>query len=245
MTRTVFITGVLGGIGWATAEVFAGAGWRVVGMDRRAQPADREAIDRFLRADLADSGIASTLETFLADLERLDAVVNNAGLQIKRPLTELSIDEWDELFATNLRSAFIVSRASYEHLRRTRGSIVNVASVHAVATSPGMAAYAATKAALVALTRSAALELADAGVRVNAILPGAVDTPMLRAGLAGWPSPEAGLEHLKKRTPLGRIGEPEEIARAILFLADGSASSFVTGQTLVVDGGALLRLSTE
>lgn len=245
MRRTVFITGVLGGIGWATAEVFDAAGWRVVGMDRRPLPAGRKAIDHFVQADLAQAEIATTVERFLADLDRLDAVVNNAALQIKRPLTDLSVEDWDQLFAANVRSAFIVSRASYDQLRQTRGSIVNVASVHAFATSPGLAAYAATKGALVALTRSAALEFAAAGIRVNAVLPGAVDTPMLHAGLAGAPSVEEGVEQLSRRTPLGRIAEPDEIARAILFLADSSSSSYITGQALVVDGGALSRLSTE
>jgi NAD(P)-dependent dehydrogenase (short-subunit alcohol dehydrogenase family) len=98
---------------------------------------------------------------------------------------------------------------------------------------------------LVALTRASALEFAPAGIRVNAILPGAVDTPMLRAGLARWESPQEGLSRLREGTPLGRIADPVEIARAILFLADGDQASFITGQALIADGGALARLSTE
>ena len=245
MTRTVFITGVLGGIGSATAEVFHAAGWQVVGIDRRPLLDGQESIDRFLQVDLGATNSTPVVDKFLADLNRLDAVINNAAVQIKKPLTDLSIEEWDELFTINVRAAFIMSRAAYDHLRRTRGAIVNVASVHAVATSPGMAAYAATKGALVALTRSAALEFAGAGIRVNAILPGAVDTPMLRAGLSHAHSVEEGIQQLSRRIPLGRIAEPHEIARAILFVADGSASSYITGQALVVDGGALSRLSTE
>lgn len=244
MSRTVLITGVLGGIGWATAEVFRTRGWRVAGVDRLAGPPPGKVIDDYLQADLADADLVRRLERFLADAGALHALVNNAAILIKKPVVELSIDEWDELFATNVRSAFLVGRAAYEQLQATQGSIVNVASVHAVATSRGMAAYAASKAALVALTRSMALEFADTGVRVNAVLPGAVDTPMLWAG-RGRPSQEDALERFRQRTPLGRIGQPEEIGRAILFLADSSASSFITGQTLVVDGGALLRLSTE
>ena len=132
-------------------------------------------------------------------------------------------------------------------LRRSRGAVVNVASVHAFATSAGAAPYAASKGAIVALTRAAALEWAP-DVRVNAVAPGAVDTGMLRQGVQRWAPPEAvdaELERLAARIPLGRIGRPEEIAEAILFLADGRRSSFITGQVLVADGGALARLSTE
>jgi NAD(P)-dependent dehydrogenase (short-subunit alcohol dehydrogenase family) len=180
MIRTVFITGVLGGIGAATARVFKEAGWHVAGMDQRPLPGAQTAVDQFLEGDLARADVGESLEKFIGSLDRLDAVVNNAAIQIKKPLHELSVAEWDQLFAANLRSAFLVSRTAYGALARTTGCIVNVASVHAIATSPGMAAYAASKAALVALTRSAALEMAEDGIRVNAVLPGAVDTPRRR-----------------------------------------------------------------
>jgi NAD(P)-dependent dehydrogenase (short-subunit alcohol dehydrogenase family) len=246
MTRTVFITGVLGGIGRATAETFHDAGWRVLGSDRRDHdPIDEIPIDRFLQADIADPQIGATLESFLASIDRLDAVVNNAAMQIEKPLVEMSDGEWDLIMSTNVRAAFIVCRAAYRLLQQSAGAVVNVASVHAYATSPGLAAYAASKGALVALTRASALEFAHAGIRVNAILPGAVDTPMLRSGLNRWSSPEAALQRLADRTPMSRVAEGAEIGRAILFLADGNQSSFITGQALVADGGALARLSTE
>jgi len=124
-----------------------------------------------------------------------------------------------------------------------------VSSVHAVATSVDIAAYAASKGASMALTRAMALEFARDGIRVNAILPGAVDTQMLRDGLGRrhvqGGGIEARLEDLGRRTVMGRVGEPEEIARTILFLADGEQSPFTTGQSLIVDGGATARLSTE
>jgi NAD(P)-dependent dehydrogenase (short-subunit alcohol dehydrogenase family) len=246
LTRTVFITGVLGGIGRATADAFHEAGWQVIGSDRREPDSDDPVpIDRFLRADIADAGIGSKLEAFMADFDRLDAVVNNAAMQIEKPLIEMSDAEWELIMATNVRAAFIVSRTAYHLLERTAGAIVNVASVHAYATSPGLAAYAASKGALVALTRASALEFAPARIRVNAILPGAVDTPMLRSGLSRWSSPEAALERLAERTPMHRVASGAEIGRAILFLADSDQSSFITGQALVADGGALARLSTE
>jgi NAD(P)-dependent dehydrogenase (short-subunit alcohol dehydrogenase family) len=134
-------------------------------------------------------------------------------------------------------------------MHKQGGAIVNVSSVHAVATSANIAAYAASKGALLALTRALAIELAPDNIRVNAVLPGAVDTPMLHAGLsrghvAGADLP-ALMQALSKRTVMGRIGQPTEIGQTILFLADSERSSFMTGQALVVDGGATARLSTE
>jgi NAD(P)-dependent dehydrogenase (short-subunit alcohol dehydrogenase family) len=244
VTRTVFITGVLGGVGMAAANAFRAAGWRVAGMDRRAEDGTFEA-GQFLHGDLAALESGRRIEEFLAGLGRLDAVVNNAAEQIEKPLIETTDEEWDRVMATNVRSAFTLSRVAYRHLASTAGAIVNVASVHALATSSGLAAYASSKGALVALTRASAIEFAAAGIRVNAILPGAVNTPMFRAGLGRWGSPAEALSTLQRRTPLGRVAEPSEIAEAILFLADGDRSSYITGQTLVADGGALARLSTE
>jgi NAD(P)-dependent dehydrogenase (short-subunit alcohol dehydrogenase family) len=140
----------------------------------------------------------------------------------------------------------VATRAALAALRASRGAIVNVSSVHAIATSAGLAAYVASKGGLAALTRSTALELAP-DVRVNAVLPGAIDTPMLRSGLARWSTdahPDIRLQGLADRTPLRRIGEPAEVAEVILFLAD-TRSSFITGQTVVVDGGVSAQLSSE
>jgi glucose 1-dehydrogenase len=129
------------------------------------------------------------------------------------------------------------------------GAIVNVSSVHAVQTSVNISAYAASKGGLLALTRAMAIEFAPDNIRVNAILPGAVDTPMLRAGMSrGHVSGGTvydRLENLARKTVNGRIGQPAEIAHAIYFLADSTQSSFMTGQALIVDGGATARLSTE
>ncbi len=129
------------------------------------------------------------------------------------------------------------------------GAIVNVSSVHAVATSKDIAAYAASKGGMLALTRALAIELAPDSIRVNTVLPGAVDTDMLKAGLnrdhAGGGTTDERLENLAGKTVSGKIGTPDEIARAIYFLADNDESSFITGQPLVIDGGATARLSTE
>lgn len=134
-------------------------------------------------------------------------------------------------------------------MKRVGGSVVNISSVHAVATSAGIAAYASSKGALLALTRAMALEFGTDGIRVNAVLPGAVDTPMLHAGLSrghlNGDTTTKLLRGLGKKHVMGRVGKPSEIGQTILFLADNEKSSFMTGQALIVDGGATARLSTE
>ncbi len=246
MTRTVAITGVAGGIGSATAVAFHGAGWAVAGIDLVA-PDSAAPIDAFTTIDLGGPDIGDDLDAFFSALAGLDALVNVAAIQGTEPIDSTSTAAWDEVIDANARGTFLAMRAAHPHLEKSRGAVVNVASVHALATSAGAAPYAASKGAIVALTRAAAVEWAP-DVRVNAILPGAVDTTMLRHGIRRWAPPEgvdAALSELAARIPLGRIGRPEEIAEAILFLADGGRSSFITGQSLVADGGALARLSTE
>lgn len=185
----------------------------------------------------------------VSELDELHALVNNAAVQIASPLVDMEPDDWDRVLNVNLRAPYLLTRALFPLLRDRDSAVVNVSSVHAEATSNGMGAYAASKAGLVALTRSMALELAPHGIRANAVLPGAVDTGMLRVGLGRGHLPDADvgtqLRALGERTPAGRVGRPEEIAEAILFLADAERASFMTGQALVVDGGATARLSTE
>lgn len=249
MSPTVLVTGAAGGIGSATVQVFADAGWTVFAADRRAEEAPSMA-SRFFPADVAvEAEVRAMVEQVSRDVERLDALVNNAAIQSAKPLVELSVEEWDDVMTSNLRSAYLTVRHALPLLRAGRGSVVNVSSVHAVATSVGISAYAASKGGLVALTRAMALELAPDGIRVNAVLPGAIDTPMLRQGLergvVRGDSVEQRLAELGRRTPLGRVGRPDEIAQCILFLADEARSGFITGQTLIADGGATARLSTE
>jgi NAD(P)-dependent dehydrogenase (short-subunit alcohol dehydrogenase family) len=250
MTPTVLITGINGGIGLATAAVFQQNGWTVAGVDRSdpgEQLGSHLEMSRFLQLDLAGDDVSEHLGPFVAALGELNALVNNAAVQIERSFTETSVADWDLVSSTNVRGAFIASQVASASLRHSHGAIVNVSSVHAVATSAGLAAYAASKGALIALTRAAALELAPE-IRVNAVLPGAIDTPMLQAGLRRSSLPggdSVATEALAGRTPLRRVGRADEVAEAILFLADGHRSSFITGQTLIVDGGAIAHLSTE
>lgn len=250
-SKTVLITGAAGGIGRATVALFAGKAWHVIGVDRAPFGAGFPEAGLFIQSDISrDEALEEIFSRVREFTESIDALVNNAALQIAKPLLETSVEEWDAVMASNLRSVFLGVKLAHPLLKaRYGGAVVNVSSVHAVQTSANIAAYAASKGGLLALTRAMAIEFAPDRIRVNAILPGAVDTPMLRAGLerghAGSGGMQDRLDNLARKTVSGKVGRPDEIAAAIYFLADEDQSSFMTGQAVVVDGGATARLSTE
>lgn len=249
--KVMLITGAAGGIGRATVHFFSGKGWRVIGVDRNDFGETYPETGLFIRADISDPKAIEVIYSQAKEFSPvLDVVVNNAAVQIAKPMVETTADEWDLVMASNLRSVFLGAKLAYPLFKEAGGgAIVNVSSVHAVATSKNIAAYAASKGGLLALTRAMAIEFAPDNIRVNAILPGAVDTPMLRAGLQrghlDGGSVDDRLENLARKTVNGRVGNPEEIASVIFFLGDNTQSSFITGQALIVDGGATARLSTE
>jgi NAD(P)-dependent dehydrogenase (short-subunit alcohol dehydrogenase family) len=245
------ITGAAGGIGRASVHLFTEMGWRVIGVDRAPFGESFPANGMYIQSDIS---IGENLDTIFQQAQALTgtlhALVNNAAVQVAKPLLDTSVAEWDAVMASNLRSVFLGIKLSHPLFKAAGGgAIVNVSSVHAVATSANIAAYAASKGGLLALTRAIAIEFAPDNIRCNAILPGAVDTPMLRAGLGrGHVSGSdilQRLDNLARKTVNGRVGRPEEIAHAIYFLADDTQSSFMTGQALIIDGGATARLSTE
>jgi len=249
MERIVVITGVSSGIGEATAALFSKEGWEVFGISRRV-PQEKGSLAHHIRADISRHEDIRMVFHEIAHLtDSLDALVNNAALQICKPLIEMNSKEWDSIFNTNARSAFLCSKYGHPLLRKNGGAIVNVGSVHALATSANIAAYAASKGALLAFTRAAAIEFGKDNIRVNAVLPGAVDTPMLHEGLVreggSRDSQELLLKNLSEKHIMKRIGKPGEIAEVIYFLSDSQKSSFITGQSIIADGGALARLSTE
>ena len=249
--RTLLITGAAGGIGRACVQVFVDHGWQVIGVDRAYKYSEYPEKEFYIQADISLPEKLEEIYRQVAEFTTgLDAVVNNAAVQVAKPLLETTPEEWDLVMASNLRSVFLGAKLAHPLLMaRGGGAIVNVSSVHAVATSANIAAYAASKGGLLALTRAMAIEFARDEIRVNAILPGAVDTPMLRAGLSRGHVGDGDvldrLENLARKTVNGRVGQPEEIAQSIYFLADNFQSSYMTGQALIVDGGATARLSTE
>lgn len=250
-SRTALVTGAAGGIGRATVQLFAEKGWRVIGVDRAPFGDSFPDNGLFIQSDIS---VGENLDTIFQQAQAytgsLYALVNNAAVQVAKPLLETSVADWDAVMASNLRSVFLGIKLAHPLFKTAGGgAIVNVSSVHAVATSANIAAYAASKGGLLALTRAIAIEFAPDDIRCNAVLPGAVDTPMLRAGLGrghvGGDDILERLDNLARKTVNGRVGLPEEIAHAIYFLADDSQSSFMTGQALIIDGGATARLSTE
>jgi NAD(P)-dependent dehydrogenase (short-subunit alcohol dehydrogenase family) len=248
--KTILVTGAGGGIGRACVHHFSQKGWRVIGVDRFNFGDDFPKNGHFINADISQPDSVEQIFREARDFHpTLDALVNNAAVQVAKPLIETSVEEWDSVMASNLRSVFLFVKLAYPLLKTKGGAVVNVSSVHAIQTSANIAAYAASKGGLLALTRAMAIEFAPDNIRVNAILPGAVDTPMLRAGLGrghvDGENVQERLDNLARKTVNGRVGTPEEIAHAIYFLADNEQSSFMTGQAMVVDGGATARLSTE
>lgn len=260
--KTVVITGCAGGIGSAAARVFREAGWFVYGLDIAplSPPANTPAadaytethtgVDCYFQADVSDpADVDRMVQRIAEEHQRVYALVNNAAVQVRCPLVETTQEQWTRTMRVNVGSVHLLVKKLHPMLCGHTAAVVNVSSVHAVVTSERSAAYAASKGAMTALTRAMAIELAPDNIRVNAVLPGAVDTPMLRDGLArteqGRHDPEAALKELGRRTVMHRIGQPHEIAQAIYFLADDGRSSYITGQMLIVDGGATARLSTE
>ncbi|HWL14255.1 MAG TPA: SDR family oxidoreductase [Opitutus sp.] len=240
--KVVIITGGAGGIGLATARRFARDGAVVVIADLHAAAAESAAADAQragapealgLACDVSkQSDVEATVARTLERFGRLDVVVNNAGLMIFRPLPEVTAEDWTRLLGVDLLGAFFFIQQAFRHMQ-PGGSIVNVSSIHAVETTPLVAPYATAKAALLSLTRSAAIEGTPRGLRVNAVLPGAIDTPML------WNNPnvKSGAERIDPAT----VGKPEDVAEVIVFLAS-DAARFVQGAAIRIDGGRLSRL---
>jgi NAD(P)-dependent dehydrogenase (short-subunit alcohol dehydrogenase family) len=249
--KSVLITGAGGGIGAATARLYAAHGWHVFAVDIKSVgeklPDGVETLTADISSPAEIDALAKNVSQHLKN--GLHALVNNAAIQITKPIVETTAEDWDAVQAVNLRAPFLLTRAFYPQLKQARGAVVHVSSVHALMTSPEIGAYAASKGGLLALTRAMAVEFARDEVRVNAVLPGATDTPMLDAGLdrgVGDGITKLSLKQdLASKVDLKRIATPEEIASVIYFLTDPAQSSYITGQPIVVDGGATAHLSTE
>ena len=244
--KAAIVTGSTSGIGKAAAERFAAEGAMVTVVGRNAEHG--QAIERELKELTASEGAGDALfvqadvsrpddvrkvvDATVGRWGRVDILVNNAAVMTFTPIAELDEADWDKVLGVNLKAAFLFAKHCLPHMR-AGGAIVNVSSVHAQSTSPTVVPYAASKGGLEAFTRGLAVECAEQKIRVNALRPGAVDTPMLW----GNPNVKSGAETIDPSD----VGKPEEIAAAILFLASDEAA-FITGAVLNVDGGRLAKL---
>ncbi len=240
--KVAIVTGAASGIGLATAKRLGAEGARVVIADLDAQKTEHaatqvraagapEAIGSVCNVALeeqVEKTVADTIKTF----GRIDVVVNNAGLMVFKPIVDLSSEDFLKILNVDLLGAFYFTKQAFRQMK-PGGAIVNVSSIHAIETEPLVASYAAAKSALLSLTRSSALEGNPLGIRINAVLPGAVNTPML------WDNPNvrSGAEKIDKTD----VGRPEDIAAVIAYLASDDAR-FVQGAAVRIDGGRLSRL---
>ncbi len=238
--QTALVTGASQGLGRAVAMALTGSGARVACVARNAEKL-QQCVDAIAAAggnaeamtcDVKDrTSVDQVVDHVGDDWQRIDILVNNAGITRDTLLPRMSDEEWDDVIQTNLRGAFLFSRAASRHMMRARyGRIINMASVSGIIGNAGQTNYSASKAGLIGMTRSLSKELAGRKVTVNAVAPGFIESDMTQA------MGDAILAEVKKRIPAKRLGVPDDVAACVLFLAS-PAASYITGQCLVVDGG--------
>lgn len=241
--RAFFVTGGASGIGLAVARLVQQRGASVCIVDRDGPALARAAgvlggSACAVACDVADaSQVATAVASAVTRLGRLDAVVNAAGVDHMTRLDEITEEDWARTLAVNLTGPMLVCRAAVPHLRRAGGgTIVNIASAAGLVPLAGRSAYCAAKAGVIMFGKALAMELAADNIRVNAVCPGAVDTPLFRTSYEDEPQPDAALQTIRRRYAMQRVARPEELAEAVLYLSS-PASSYVTGTAHAVDGG--------
>jgi NAD(P)-dependent dehydrogenase (short-subunit alcohol dehydrogenase family) len=246
--KVVIVTGASSGIGKATAILFANKGATVVAVGRNEKELTSlgksvKSKSGVIKPHLADMTQMSQIDRLASETihnhGQIDVLVNSAGIILNGTIETTTIDEWDKMFNINLRSVFVLTQKCLPHLIETKGNIVNVSSVAGTRTFPNILAYGVSKAAIDQLTRSAALELASKGVRVNAVNPGVVVTNIHKRGGMDEQTYAAFLERSRETHPIGRPGTAAEVADLIYFLASDKAS-WITGATYAIDGGRAL-----
>lgn len=243
--KVVVVTGAASGIGRACALEFAKEGAKVVAADININGADETvALIKVakgnavaFRTDVSNpDAVKSLVEFTIKEFSQIHILVNNAAIQINKSIEETSFEEWELQLGVNLGGVFLCSKYFLPHLRKTQGNIVNMASVNGYFVEPNCAGYCATKGSIIAFTKAMAIDHGHEGIRVNCICPGYIDAGLAEEYFQSQPDPVKARREAGKLHALWRIGKPEEVARAAVFLASDDAS-FVTGSAMVVDGG--------
>jgi len=247
--KVAIVTGASSGIGRATAALFAKKGSKVIAVGRNEKELNalrdeiQEKESLFLKVHLADVCEETQAEKIIIDavdtFGKIDVLVNSAGIILNGTIENTTLDDWDKMMNINLRTVFFMMQKSVPHLEKTKGNIVNISSVAGLRAFPNVLAYCVSKAAIDQLTRCSALELAPKKIRVNAVNPGVVVTNIHKRGGMEDDQYENFLNHSKTTHPLGRVGEPSEVAELVYFLASKKAS-WITGATYSIDGGRAL-----
>lgn len=250
-SRVAIVTGGAYGIGRGIVREFARHGEAVAILDidvergrqlESAVKADEGQVV-FIKTDVRiEAEVQESIEQVANAFGRIDVLCSNAGIELYRSAEHYTADDWDAVHDTNLRGAFLCAKYAHPFLKAQGGAIVFTSSVQAMASERNISAYVASKAGLLGLTRSMAVDFARDGIRVNAVCPGAIDTGMFEAFVQSPGDREESLGSIGRSVPLGRIGQPEDVARAVYFLGS-SAAEYITGASLIVDGGLLSKLA--
>jgi NAD(P)-dependent dehydrogenase (short-subunit alcohol dehydrogenase family) len=250
--KVAIVTGAGKGIGWGIAKVFSQEGAKVVIVDWDEKAGEKSAEEirqsggdaLFVNCDVSnEEQVKAMVQATLDKYGRIDVLVNNAGIGVYKPLLEATSDDWDHCLAVNLKGVFLCSKYAIPHMQAVgKGAIVNISSVHSHATVNGVAPYAASKGGITALTRNMAIDYGPA-IRVNAIAPGWVLTPLIQSIFDSYDDPAEQQRLVEQRQVMKRIGRPEDIGHAAAFLTSDEAS-FITGTQLFVDGGLTAQLES-
>lgn len=249
--QVAVVTGAGSGIGRGVAELFAQHGATVAVLDINLAAAQETSaiIQRTggkslpIQADVGrEKSVVEAFDVVTAKFKIVNSLINVAGIELYKDFLEIEDAEWDRQLAVNLKSIYLCCRQAIPHMIRTGGgAIVNTASIQALATTGQISAYAAAKAGILGMTRDLARDFGKYNIRVNAICPGCIDTPMMDRTLATIADPESFVSRLKKSIPLQRLGVPRDIAHVALFLTS-SYSAYISGTTIIVDGGLMAKL---
>jgi NAD(P)-dependent dehydrogenase (short-subunit alcohol dehydrogenase family) len=251
--QVAIITGGGTGIGEATARLFARQGAKVVLANRRASTGKQEMqwiIDHggeaiFISTDVSDvAQVRNLVDITIQTYGRIDILFNNAGIGVSAPFWKMSEEDWDRMIAVDLTGHFLCAKYVVPHmLAQGGGVIINMSSVLGISTFANQTAYTTCKAGIIGMTKAMALDLADKDIRVNCVVPGSIDTPMMWDSYSPEDLPKVRVE-AAKAVPMGRVAPPEEIASVVLFLVS-PAASLITGTTIIADGGLLCRIATD